>query len=126
MVGRVILRMILACGVAAFVAGTLIVLFTFDWETVGGGLLVSLFTFPSIVFFAASRFSRLWSRYAVAFYVVPGFIALSFFAVPALTASEGRELATLLGAVLFASLVIMLPVSAVLTVSNARADEERS
>jgi len=115
MVGRVILRMILACGIAAFVAGMLIVLFTFDWETVGGGLLVSLFTFPSIVLFAAGRFSRRWSRYAVALYVAPGLIALSLFAVPALQESEGRELAMLLGAVLFASLVIMLPVSAFLT-----------
>ncbi len=116
---RLIFRVILAWAIAAITAGALILLFTLDWETIGAGPIVCLFAFPSILLFVMSRTSDRWSRYAVALYAVPALIALLVFLVPALTAPEGRGLAALLGAVLLGTLVIMFPVSAILTVRVA-------
>ena len=114
---RIIFRVILACAIAALTASLLIVLFTFDWETIGAGPLVSLFAIPSILLFFISRSSRRWSRYAVASYAVPAFLALLFFFVAALTGAEGRYLARLFGFVLLGTLILMFPVSAMLAVS---------
>ncbi len=123
---RLISRVILAWAIAACTASALVVLFTLDWETIGAGPIVSLFAFPSILLFAMSRSSDQWSRHAVALYAVPALIALLFFFAPALTDSEGSGLAALLGAVLLGTLVIMFPVSAVLTARGAPSADDPS
>ncbi len=113
-------RLILACVIAAVTACVLIVLFTFDLDTVGAALLVSLFALPSVVLFVVSRHSPQWAQRSFALYIIPAVAACLFFVVPALTAGEGHGLAALLGTVLFGTLVVMFPVCVFVSPRPAR------